>query len=307
MPILVIGGSGFTGRNLVRRLVSRGESVVSTSRSVPARDEIPAVRRHQVDLRTFDRWPALLDGVSTVYHLAWSTVPATAASAPISDVEDNVVGSLRLLEALRSRPETRLVFASSGGTVYGGLTRIPVREDDPAAPISAHGAAKLAVERYIAEFAQLHGIPAVTLRIGNTYGPGQLSSPMFGAVAAFCRHAVAGEPISIYGDGSIVRDYVYIDDVVDALLAAGAATGRHRTFNIGSGRGTSLNELVRMIEGVLGRPVEVRHLPGRTYDIPVSVLDIGRARAGLGWQPRMAIEDGIARVLQSYAEGGSRA
>jgi UDP-glucose 4-epimerase len=172
MSKLVIGGSGFIGRRLIDRLLRAGEQVVATSRGDARPFAAPSLQWRAVDLATFDAWPELLDGVSTVYHLGWSTNPARANAEPLQDFAQNVMGSLRLLEALRHR-RARLVFASSGGAVYGRVTTVPVSEDEPAHPIGAHGISKLALENYIRLFADSSDFEATILRIGNTYGPNQ--------------------------------------------------------------------------------------------------------------------------------------
>jgi UDP-glucose 4-epimerase len=295
MTSLVLGGSGFMGRGVVRQLLAAGERVIATGRNVQNRIESPNLTWYSADLATFNDWSRLLDGVSTVYHLAWSTIPLTAAADPVGDVATNVVGSLRLIEALRGRLATRFVFASSGGTVYGRLTKIPAAEDDPAVPTGAYGTAKLAVEHQIRQCAEQ--LDAVILRIGNPYGASQLTRPDFGAVSTFCKLALANEQIVIYGDGSVVRDYLHVDDAVDALLLAAKTRSSYRTFNIGSGRGHTLTDIIRSIERVLGRKLKVRHEPARPFDIPISVLDVSRANTELAWRQKISFEDGIARML----------
>jgi UDP-glucose 4-epimerase len=296
MTNLVIGGSGFIGRRLIARLLQTGERVVATSRSVAGRREAPGLAWHTLDIASFDTWPDLLDGVSAVYHLAWSSNPARANADPVHDFAQNVVGSLRLLEALKSRA-TRLVFASSGGAVYGRLTSVPVAEDGPTRPIGAHGISKLTLENYIRMFVDTADLDATILRIGNAYGPDQSHDAGFGVVANYSRRAAAGEPVVIFGDGSTVRDYVYVDDVVEALHLAGTARPSRRTFNIGSGEGRSLIDVVRTIEQVLGREVPVRYEPARGFDVPISVLDVRRAQRDLGWRARMPFAQGVARTL----------
>jgi UDP-glucose 4-epimerase len=296
MTKLVIGGSGFMGRRLIARLLQAGERVVATSRGDAPGLEAPGLKWRAVDFATFDAWSELLDGVSAVYHLAWSTNPARANADPVHDFAQNVMGSLRLLEALRQR-RARLVFASSGGAVYGRVATVPVSEDEPAHPIGAHGISKLALENYIRLFVDTSGLDATILRIGNTYGPNQSHDTGFGVVANYSRRVAAGEPVIIFGDGSVVRDYVYVDDVVEALLLAGDVRPSRRTFNIGSGIGRSLIDVVRTIEQVIGRAVPIEYVPARAFDVPVSVLDVRRAEHDLGWRAKTPFEEGVARTL----------
>jgi UDP-glucose 4-epimerase len=297
---LVVGGSGFLGAGVVASLLAAGERVRATSRHPARRVQTAGLEWRCVDLATFDAWPDLLDGISTVYHLGWSTTPASADQRPLADLAENVLGSLRLLEALRGRA-TRLVFASSGGAVYGRLNSVPVAEDAPTRPISAHGLSKLTTENYIRLYAESFGLDAVVLRIGNAFGPGQAAQPAFGVIAHYAGQALAGEPVVIYGDGSVVRDYVYVNDVVEALLLASRAALSERVLNIGTGRGHSLIELVRVIERASGRSLVVRHEPPRAFDVPVSVLDARRAAQQLGWKARTPLEVGVERTLVAIA------
>jgi len=294
---LVLGGSGFIGRKLIRRLLLAGEKVVATRRQAAAMPSLPNLAWRQVELAEFQDWDTLLVGVSTVYHLAWSTIPATADIDPAADRDINVVGSIRLLEALKASRKVRLVFVSSGGTVYGRLSHVPARETDPVDPIGVYGLSKLAVERHIAHHSAQHGLDAVVLRFGNPFGSGQLSTRVFGVVSTFCAQAQSGQALRIFGDGTNVRDYFHVEDAVDALLLAAASQSEMRTFNIGSGVGRSLNDVVRVIEGVLGRKLAVQYEPQRSFDVPVSILDVTRAQSELGWQPRISFAEGIAKVL----------
>jgi UDP-glucose 4-epimerase len=194
------------------------------------------------------------------------------------------------------------VFASSGGTVYGRLTQVPAPEEHGLQPLCAYGVSKRAVEAYLDLFAAFGTIWPVSLRMGNLFGPGQGTARLFGAISHFSKRALTGVPIHIFGDGSTVRDYVYIDDAVDALLAAGHARFSSPALNIGSGQGRSLNDIVAMLERTLGRPIAVKRQPARPFDVPVSVLDPAKALRELGWKSSVPFEDGLARTLASMAQ-----
>lgn len=301
MTALVLGGSGFIGMRLVARLLAAGETVVATTRrgtALPAKDRLTW---RQADLADFDDWPALLTGVSHVFHLAWSTIPETAEADPVGNVSTNVLGSIRLLEALKAHKGARLIFVSSGGAVYGEPSRLPVHETDPTLPVSAHGVSKLEVEHYIDSYRLHHGLDAIVLRIANAFGEGQLSTRTFGAVSTFCHLARTNRPLHIFGDGTIVRDYLHVEEAVDALLRAAHTQSRHRVFNIGSGVGHSLNDVVHCIEKALGRKALVQFESKRPFDIPASVLDVTRAAKELDWRPQISLEQGIARLLSAPA------
>jgi UDP-glucose 4-epimerase len=310
MGSLILGASGFIGRHLLSALVADGERVIATSRGAALAPLCDQVTHVCVDLETFDDWDALLKGVTTIYHLAWSTLPHTANFDPVGDARSNIGGSLRLLDSLKRKPGVRLIFASSGGTVYGRLQQIPVSEDHPTHPITAYGVSKRSVELYLDLYAELWDLNSVILRIGNPYGPLQDTDRSFGAVATFIRRALDREPITIYGDGSVVRDYIYISDLIAALTAAARRPTSSRVFNIGSGRGHSLNEIIAAIAPWAPHTLERRHEPARAFDVPISILNISRAQSELGWNPKISFEKGIASTIaaakrQDSTIGGS--
>ncbi|WP_395666454.1 NAD-dependent epimerase/dehydratase family protein [Methylocella sp.] len=300
--ILVTGAGGFLGRALVPALLARGASVTALGRG-----ESPFAETPRLDWRRLDLCDpaaplrAAAEGAGTVFHLAWSTVPAEAAFAPSQDARENIVGALRLIENLDASQTPRFVFASSGGAIYGRLSQRPAPESHPRRPISAYGVSKMAVEAYLDIYAGAGLLRPVSLRVGNLYGPGQDPRRLFGAVTQFSRAALAGEPIVMFGDGSAMRDYVYLDDAVDALIRAAGAPETSPALNVASGRGRSLNDLVATLERLLGRRLAVERRPARAFDAPVSELDCEKAAAELGWRARTAFEDGVGRTLAALA------
>jgi UDP-glucose 4-epimerase len=302
---LVTGGGGFIGRELVRALLERGHGVRVVNRSPPAGCGLANLLRAEwriADLcdEAFD-WAFLLAGCSVVYHLAWTSLPASSNTAPARDLSENLLAGLRLLEAARVAGRPRIVFISSGGTVYGRARCLPIGEDHPTRPLCAYGISKLAMENYLTLYRELHGVESVVLRVANAFGPGQDPSRQQGAVAAFLRRAMAGLPLCIWGDGEVVRDYVHVSDVVAALIRAGeAALPANRedpVYNIGSGKGRSLNEVVAAIRK-LGLAVEVAHEPARGFDVPANVLDYTRAADQLGWFPRASFADALEHMAR---------
>lgn len=299
--VLVTGAGGFLGRALVGALLAKGTQVTAAGRGASPFAEHPRLAWRRIDLA--DPASSVADlaaGAECVYHLAWSTVPSEAHLAPSGDARENIVGSLRLVESLKGAAP-RFVFASSGGAIYGRLNSVPAREDHPLKPISAYGVSKLAVEAYLDLFADMTGLRPAALRIGNLYGPGQNPGRLFGAVTQFSAAALARRPIVMFGDGSTVRDYVYIDDAIDALMRAAATPQTSRALNIGSGAGRSLNDIIAILETRLGRQLLVERRPGRAFDAPVSILDPARAAAEIGWTARTPFEDGVARTLAHLA------
>lgn len=293
---LVIGGNGFIGSGLVPVLRTRGVQVAVLDPGRPRADVdwtgVDFIAGSMTDAAVAAR---ALAGVDVVFHLAGTTVPGTSNLDPVADVQGNLVATLGLLGAMRAAGVRRIVYFSSGGTVYGNPEVSPVPESHPLRPISSYGVVKVAVEHYLHMYQQLGDIDPVVLRPSNPYGPRQSTAGIQGAVAAFLGMALRGEPVRIWGDGEVVRDYLYIDDLVELTATAGLsrATG---VFNVGSGEGHSLNQLVAIISGVVGRPLAVEYLPGRAFDVRRVVLDIAKAGECFGWKPSVALEDGIART-----------
>jgi len=308
---LIIGGSGFLGRHVASYLMARGERVIVAD-IVP-----PPKGAHSSEFQLIDFNKAsdaevdiLVREAHVVYHFAWSSIPATAESNPALDLAENVGATLRILGALRVRGSGTVVFPSSGGTVYGRLSQIPASEDHALNPISAYAAAKVSAEKYLGVFRYVHGVDARIARLANPYGAGQSRQRPQGSVAHFVHRALARQPIEIWGDGGVVRDYVHVADAVSGLVTLGEARLPKNfevpTVNIGTGRGVSLNDIVETIEALLGRRLEVVRRPPRAFDVPVNVLDIRRARDLLGWAPQLSFEAGVSRMIEDLKQDPDR-
>jgi len=299
---IVIGGSGFLGRRLCQRLVQAGASVRSLSRTGrPPGEAQPwwqAIDWVGADMGTETCFRALA-GADVLFHLASSTYPSTSNLDPVFDLESNLVGSVRLLNAAVEYGIRRVVFVSSGGTVYGIPEQTPIPETHPTNPICSYGIHKLAVEKYLSMHRRLNGLSSIVLRVANMYGEDQNLDRPLGAVSHFVYRAVGGIPIEVWGDGTVKRDFVYADDVVDALIAARDYDGPEHIFNIGSGRSVSLNALIDLIGQRTNRAIGVNYFPARNFDIPDNLLDISRAAAELEWTPATHLDDGIGRLIAS--------
>ena len=292
MRAAVTGGAGFIGSHVVDALVARGDDVhVVDDFSTGRRENLnPAAAVHEHDIR--EPLTALFGELrpELVVHLAAQADVGTSVERPLFDAEVNVLGTVNVLEAARAHG-AQVVFSSTGGAIYGECER-PAREDDERRPLSPYGTAKLAGEEYLATWNRLHGTRHVALRLANVYGPRQLAKLEGGVVAIFTDRLRAGEGVTIFGDGEQRRDFVYVGDVVAAILAAIGHDGG--VFNVGTGRATSVNELFEACRRVAGVDAEATYAAARPGDVFRSVLDVARAERELGWRPRTALAEGLA-------------
>ncbi|MEQ1583419.1 MAG: NAD-dependent epimerase/dehydratase family protein, partial [Candidatus Nitrotoga sp.] len=295
-------GGGFIGSAIADRLLLDGHElrIFERPRVTPYRKFAESERVEWIagDLSSTHDVSDAIRGVDVVLHLVSTTLPKNSNDDPIYDVQSNLVATLQMLNAMVAHNVRKIVFISSGGTVYGNPMYLPVDEKHPTDPLVSYGITKLAIEKYLQMYSHLYGIRAITLRVANPYGERQRIETAQGAVGVFLHHALKGLPIEIWGDGSVTRDYIHVSDVAEAFVRAVGYSGAKSCFNISSGAGTSLNELVDMLEDVLGKPVERHYLPGRPFDVPVSVLSNDLARDELKWAPSISMRDGIARAVE---------
>jgi UDP-glucose 4-epimerase len=295
MHVLLVGGNGFVGSHLVDSFLDSGceVTVVDLHREL-YRMPLKRVRYCIGDLDDEALALAALRGVDIVVYCASTTVPQSSADDPVSDVATNLMPFLRFLRRIGQTHVRRFVFFSSGGTVYGSPTLLPIPETHPTHPIVSHGIVKLTIEKYLQAFSISTGVEVVILRVGNAFGPRQNPYGRFGAVATFLGCFAQQRPIKMWGDGSIMRDYIHVADVAIASVAAAATKGISGIYNIGSSTGVTLNELVRTISEVTGVPAPpIENACGRSFDIPRIVLDSSLARRNLGWVPRVSLSEGI--------------
>ena len=292
----MLGGAGFIGSHLAEALARAGHRVRVFDRVSPAASR--GCEFFMGDFLNPRDLAGALKGSEVVFHLISTTLPQSSNENPVYDAETNVIGTLRMLEQCRRERVRKVVFVSSGGTVYGVPGSVPIAESHPTQPTCAYGIHKLAIEKYLHLEHLLHGLDYCILRPANLYGERQRADLSFGAVSVFLDHAIRGVPIQIWGDGSIVRDYVYVGDAATAFIAAMKHSGNERIFNIGSGTGTSLNELVTLIEAALGKEIAVEYAPARGFDVPVNVLDSSLARSALGWSAATSLADGIRKTYE---------
>lgn len=306
---LILGGDGFIGRHVALLLARKGFSVTIATRLPPSfafpEAEAGRISRKSFELASAD-WDELVKDVDVVHHYAWSSIPASANANPAGDLLLNVSATIGLLDALRRKGQGRVVFTSSGGTVYGKVNRTPIDEDVVLRPITAYGAGKVSAEIYLSLFRSMHGIDCRIARISNPYGAGQNVARGLGVITTFLQRSLTGEDIVIWGDGNVTRDFIHIADLAACLTNLAVAPPSDQfIFNVGTGLGASLNQAVTEIEKVLGRQLTVRRSPSRLIDVPVNVLAIDRVCRALSWEPQVSLSAGIENTIGDLKTGCS--
>lgn len=309
MKVLLIGGCGFLGSHVADCLLAKGHEVrILDRRPEPFRQPLEGVEYRMGDFGDRDTMVNALEGVEAVMHLASTTVPQTANLDPVGDIEGNLISTVRMLELLRTRPIRKFLYLSSGGTVYGIPQSDLVNEDHPLRPISCYGIVKVAVENYLLHEHVLHGLDYVVLRASNPYGPRQGGIGIQGIIGTHMWKVARNEPLEIWGDGSIVRDFIHVRDLAELCVVAlqSDATG---CFNAGSGTGTSIGAVAAAVAEVVSQDSSsqpaVVYKPGRPYDVPRIVLDIGRAQRSFGWTPTIPITEGLKDTWEWVREQAS--
>lgn len=296
--ILLIGGNGFIGRALAQRLAAEGREVHVLSRHAEA-GWSDGIFFHRGCQSVAAQVAPLLARCEAVVHLASTTTPGRSAQAPALETVENLLPLARLLQMLVEAGPRRLLFFSSGGAIYGNPSRLPADEDLPPAPLSWHATGKLAAEAMFSTATRQSGSVLTILRPGNVYGPGQALQAGFGFVRTLLECARTGRPVDVWGDGSQMRDYLYIDDLIDAcvgLLDEPAAQG---AFNVGTGIGTSLRELIELARQVTEQPIAANFLPARGVDVDRIWLDTGRLQTAIGWRAKIGLTEGLKRTWKA--------
>jgi UDP-glucose 4-epimerase len=310
--LLVTGGAGFIGSTLVDRLLAEGHAVdVVDDLSTGSLANLAEARSDPRADFTFHRMdicdPGLESlverrGPEVIFHLAAQADVRVSVERPAFDAEVNVVGTLRVLEGARRAGTRKVVFAASGGTLYGEVepADLPVRESHPQVPLSPYGVSKKAAVDYLVAYRELHAVDFTALALANVYGPRQDPHGEAGVVAIFAGKLLAGEPCTVFGDGAQTRDFVYVDDVVDAFVRA-ADRGGGLLLNVGTGSETSVNELYATLADAAGVQRAAVHAPPRAGELQRSALDPGRAGIHLGWESWTSLPEGCAAVLEWFA------
>lgn len=314
--ILILGAAGFIGTNLTLRLLKEGKKLVlfdrpgvswtKEVRAAVTREQAHIVEGAFADMQIWtgaqSEMRSMLSDVDTAYHLISTTCPTNSNQDVAQEMEENLISTIRFLDACVAAGVQKVVFLSSGGTVYGKLHTGICREEEEAFPITSYGVQKLAIEKMLYLYREMHGLDYRIVRLSNPYGPYQRPNGVQGVVSTFTYRAMRAMPIEVYGDGSVVRDYIYIEDAVEGILRIAGGTGKSRLYNLGSGTGHTVLDVIDAITKALGKAPEVIYRPGRPVDVPVNVLDVSRFEADFGTLSCRSLQEGIERLAAFYEE-----
>lgn len=301
MNVLILGGNGFIGSHLVDELLLSGHTVRVFDR-FPEKFRSPLLR---VDYRMGEfgdvfSMAEALQGIDIVYHLISTTVPATSNLDPVTDIRDNLIASVSLLDQMIKMDVKRIVYLSSGGTVYGKPNKIPISENHPLNPICSYGVVKVAIENYLKMYQELYGLRPTIIRPSNPFGPRQGHEGVQGIIASFIAKIFRDQPVKVWGDGSVIRDYISVTDLVRLCVIAGTEcyTG---VMNAGSGHGISVSNLINLLKVVTEKDFEVIYEQGRAFDVKEIVLDINHTKTLTGWCPSIDIESCLKQHWNWYS------
>jgi len=302
--ILVTGGAGFIGSHIVDALVDQNDVRVLDSLSTGTHSNLhPDARLVEGDIRDGETVDAAMEGVDIVFHKAAMVSVPASVEQPKACHDVNGTATLNLLEAARAN-DSRVVFASSAA-IYGHPDGVPISEDAPKRPASPYGLEKLTADYYTRIYAERYGLETVSLRYFNVYGPRQTGGQYSGVISTFLDQARAGEPITVEGDGEQTRDFVHVDDVVQANLRAATTESTGTSYNIGTGSNITIRELAETVQAVTATNSEIVHTDPRPGDIELSEADISKAQDELGYTPTVTIEDGLSQLVSSQRSSDS--
>lgn len=308
MNILLFGAAGFIGSNLALYLAKTTDNKITLldrKRELFSIPEIVNNKSITIYESIFDEnteFDQVLQGQDIVYHLVSTTVPGTSNLQIPQELSSNVVATAKMLEACVRCGVKKVIFLSSGGTVYGKEMQCPLHENTPTYPINSYGVQKITIEKLLYLYNYLYGLDYRVVRLANPYGPYQNPNGILGAATTFTYKALKKEEIIVYGDGSVVRDYIYIDDVIRAMANIVEKDSKYKIFNLGSGYGTSIQQLINVIGSTLGVDLKIKYLPERKVDVPVNYLDISRYENTFGKLNPISLEEGIRKTASFLSD-----
>jgi UDP-glucose 4-epimerase len=301
MNITILGAAGFIGTNLTLKLAKNPEN------NIQVVDEhyeyfndcvdLCNVREKELAFDIQSDFSEVLKDQEQVYHLISTNNPTSSNKDIGQEITDNISISINILEACVKNRVKKIIFISSGGTVYGNATHYPICEDDITQPITTYGIQKLTIEKLLYLYHYVHGLDYGVIRLSNPYGPYQRPNGKLGVVTTFAYKALKREKLVVYGDGSVVRDYVFIDDAVEAIVNVANSEAKYKIFNFGSGVGTSIKDIIAILERTLGYAIDVEYREKRSVDVPVNYLDISRYKSVFGENQVTSLDEGIGKTL----------
>ena len=308
MNILLLGAAGFIGTNLTLKLSENPNNKITLAdvNKDYFRPEVLGKNVSVVESSLDENadFASLLWGQQVVYHLVSTTVPTTSNQQVANELTANVVMTARLLDACVSCGVQKVIFISSGGTVYGKESRCPLKEDTATNPISSYGIQKVTIEKLMYLYHYMYGLDYRVIRLANPYGPYQRPNGILGAVTTFTYKALNREQVIVYGDGSVVRDFIYIDDAVRGILTIADGDSDYKTFNLGSGYGTSIRQVLEQIQNALKIPMDIVWKEGRKVDVPVNFLDMSRYETEFGPLNSISLQEGIRKTADFMIRSG---
>ncbi|MFA1015974.1 epimerase [Dubosiella newyorkensis] len=302
MNILILGAAGFIGTNLTIKLAeNKDDQITLVDKKMSYFSKIKKFNFSNVKFKesSLDENMdfSILKGQDIIYHLVSTNTPSTSNQHISQDIQANVLFTSNLLDSCVENEVKKVVFISSGGTVYGRENKCPLSENTPTNPISSYGVQKIMIEKLLYLYNYKYGMDYRIIRLTNPYGPYQRPNGVLGAVTTFTYKALKGEEIQIFGDGTVIRDFIYIDDVVRAILNIVNGENKYRTFNLGCGYGISIKEVLETVKKVVGKDIQVVYKNGRSVDVPVNYLDISRYEKYYGKLNPVSLEDGIKKTV----------
>lgn len=282
LNIAIFGAGGFIGTNLTKVLSENDNFNITlidkeiTYIENEKNSNLKNLNFIESDFSVNSNFDEILKKQDMVFHLVSSTVPTTSNQYISDELTANVVATSKLLDACVKNGIKRIIFMSSGGTVYGKESKMPISEECNTNPISSYGVQKLTIEKLLYLYHYLHGLDYRVIRLANPYGPFQRPNGVLGAITTFTYKALIKEPITVYGDGNVVRDFIYIDDAIEAIVKIASTDTKHKIFNLGSGKGVSINDVIKNIKEALDIEITVNYIDGRKVDVPINYLDMKR-------------------------------
>lgn len=299
--ILILGGQGFIGQNLAIKLIKNGFDVNVFEKNIIESRKLLGCNYISGDFSNIEDYSEMFEDVDVVVHLISTTKPNNIMEQVVFDIETNLLNTVKMLNICVKKQVKKVIFPSSGGTIYGLTKDFPTKESAPKNPICAYGINKLAIEKYLYMYKELYNLDYATLRLTNPYGPYHVAKNQ-GVIDVFINKILSGEQIEIWGDGSISRDYIFIDDVIDAFMAVIEKTSDEKIFNISSGKAVSLKQIIDILHEVMTEKIDVKYLSARNIDIPISCLDNSLASLALGWSPKTDLRTGIIETIDYYRQ-----